>query len=116
MKGNEYIDQSLAEFIPPFIKDRKKDMADLKELLERNSFDWIIDILGTIRETANTFGFKNLTSMSSRALTAAKNRDSEGIVELIRKMEKNLEKMKIVYVNYDEEGEMDFFGQGEDEF
>ncbi len=116
MKGTEYIDQSFAEFIPPFIKDRKKDMDDLKKLLERNNFARIIDILSTIRETANTFGFKDLTAMSSRALTMAKKKDSEGIDELLRKMEKNLEKMKIVYVKYCEENEMDFFGEGADDF
>ncbi|MBK5251866.1 MAG: hypothetical protein JJE29_04455 [Peptostreptococcaceae bacterium] len=54
--------------------------------------------------------------MSSHALTVAKKKDSAGIGGLLRKMEKNLEKMKIVYVKHGEESEMDFFGEGADDF
>jgi DNA-binding ferritin-like protein len=116
MKGIVYIDQSLAEFIPNFIKDRKKDIADIKGLLERDVFDGIIEILKTIRETANTFGFKDLTAMSSHALTVAKKKDDKGTVDLIRKMEQHLEKIKIVYVEYGEESEMNFYGNDADDF
>jgi hypothetical protein len=115
MRGIVYIDQSLAEFIPNFIKDRKKDMADIKGLLERGDFDGIVEILKIIRETANTFGFKDFTAMASHALTVG-NKDDEGIGDLIREMEQHLEKIKIVYVEYSEESEMNFYGNDVDEF
>ena len=103
MKGVVYIDQNFAEFIPQFIIDRKKDVADIRGFIEIGNFEATHEIFKIIRETANIFGFKALTSMSSHALTLVKKAKGEQAIELVEKMEKHLEKIKVVYVQYDEE-------------
>ncbi|HKL11594.1 MAG TPA: hypothetical protein VJ990_09100 [Clostridia bacterium] len=114
MKEIAYIDRNFAEFIPNFIKDRKKDIADIRVLIGRGDLEGTIEILKMMRETANTFGFKNLTAMSSHAVTVAKKNDHSGIGELTDKMEKYLEHLKISYVDQVEECEMDFYDSGTD--
>ena len=114
MKEIAYIYQNLAEFVPQFINDRKKDIADIRGLIETGDFEGTIEILKTIRETANTFGFKELTAMSSHAVTVARRKKGGQANELIEKMAKHLEKIKVVYVDYGEEDEMDFYERGKD--
>ncbi len=108
MKGVIYIDQIFAEFVPQFILDRKKDIADIRGHVEIGDFEGTVEILKMMRETANTFGFKDLTAMASHAVTVAKRKDNFGIGELADKMEKHLQQIKIAYVDYGEENEMDF--------
>jgi len=109
MKEIVYIDQNLSEFIPAFIKDRKKDMVDLQGLYEKKSFNEMLDILTIIRENANIFGFKALSSMASHALTQAKkDNNEEEIGKLLGNMERHIKNVKIAYVEFDEDAEMGF--------
>lgn len=111
-----YIDRNFSEFIPDFIKDRKKDVADIRGLIGIGDFEKMTEILKIIRETASIFGFRDLTSMSSHAVTVAKKKDRFGIGELTDKMEKHLQQIKVVYVDYEEECEMGSCRPGGDMF
>lgn len=111
MEKIAYIDKTIEEFIPSFMKDRKKDLEKIKESLEKGDFDEIVEIARIAKDSANGFGFDELTSMALGILNGAKKKDGQKIARWRDEMESYMESVRIVFVDYGEENAWDIFGE-----
>jgi len=91
------IDRDLKDLIPDYLKNRRKDLLDYQQALEKGDFD-SIGVLGhSMKGSGGGYGFNDLSSIGRAIEKAAKNRDKESVRKSIIDLTDFLKKLEVVY-------------------
>lgn len=91
------IDKDLAELIPEFLENRRKDVSDILYALEKGDFETIRNIGHSLKGVGGGYGFDTITDMGAELEIAAKNQDSDKIREQTEELSFYLDRIDIVY-------------------
>lgn len=90
-------DADLADLIPTFIQNRKKDLVQLEQSIARADFDAIRRLGHTLKGICRPYGFIDLEAMSKALEGAAEAGDLEAIKGLYKDMKDYVEHVEIRY-------------------
>ncbi|OPY72946.1 MAG: Autoinducer 2 sensor kinase/phosphatase LuxQ [Syntrophorhabdus sp. PtaU1.Bin058] len=91
------INKDLEDLIPGYLENRRKDIASIKEALEKDDFE-VIRILGhSMKGSGGGYGFNAITEIGKKIDEAAKNMDKKGITEQVEELSAYLHNIKITY-------------------
>ena len=91
------IDRDLKDLIPDYLKNRRKDLLDYQQALEKGDFD-SIGVLGhSMKGSGGGYGFNDLSSIGRAIEKAAKNKDKESVRKSIIDLTDFLKKLEVVY-------------------
>ncbi|UOF00125.1 Hpt domain-containing protein [Bdellovibrio reynosensis] len=92
------IDADLQDLIPQFVENRKKDIATLEELVEKNDLTAISQLAHKIKGAAAGYGFNELSDLAAQMEQSAKAGDSSPLKDLVKKMRIHFLSVDIHYV------------------
>lgn len=92
------IDADLEDLIPQFLDNRKKDIETLQQLVEINDLPAVSQLAHKIKGAASSYGFIELSEIASQMEMQAKNNESAGLGELVKKMRIHFLSIEIRYV------------------
>lgn len=109
-----YVDQTIEEFVPAFLRDRRLDVQRMKKALSERDFKELAEVSAFMKESGSSFGFKDLMRLALGVFNASKSKDLKRASGMVDQVERYLETVRIVYVPYSEENALDFYQNGED--
>ncbi len=96
------IDEDLKSLIPEFVKNREKDVIELRQFVTQKDLKGIQSIAHKMSGNAGSYGFDGLGDIAKIMEEAAKNGNEKVIQEEIEKMKEYLDNMEIKYVEEEE--------------
>ena len=92
-----HVDNDLADLIPGYLANRKKDIAAISEALEKGDMD-AVRILGhSMKGSGGGYGFETITDIGMLMEKAAKEGWEEDIRLQVKRLEDYLRRVEIVY-------------------
>jgi len=91
------IDPDLADLIPGFLENRRKDIANILTALEKGDHETIRILGHSMKGCGSGYGFDPITDLGRSLEEAAKNRDEEDIKRQTAKLSAYLDSLDIVY-------------------
>lgn len=100
-KDNEKIiihaDPEIANLIPGYIENRRKDILKMREAHDKGDYE-AIDYLGhSMRGSGEGYGFKEISIIGFALEQAAGVSDSEAILRNINKLEDYINRVEVIY-------------------
>lgn len=91
------VDADLEELIPMFLRNRDRDIATVKEALEREDFAAIQALGHTLKGTGGGYGFHFVTEIGRGLEEAAVEGDGARIRSLAEELGRYLRRVEVVY-------------------
>lgn len=92
-----YVDPEIADLIPGFLENRRKDTQTMGDALTQGDFE-TIQILGhSMKGAGGSYGFDAVTDIGESLEQAAKEKDPEGIQKLVQDLSLYLDRVEVVY-------------------
>ena len=91
------IDEDLADLIPGFFENRKKEVRQVRQALEKGDFETVRKIGHSLKGVGGGYGFDAITDMGAALEIAAKNQNGAEIREHADKLSSYLGNIDIVY-------------------
>jgi CheY-like chemotaxis protein len=88
-------DPEIADLIPGYLENRRKDLQGMSAALERGEFASIAAVGHTIRGSAASFGFAGLGEACREAEEAARGRDKDGVSRALGRMAEYLTRVRV---------------------
>lgn len=92
------IDADLEDLIPQFLDNRKKDIETLQQLVEKNELPAISQLAHKVKGAASSYGFIELSELASQMEMLARNNESTGLDNLVKKMKIYFLNIEVHYV------------------
>lgn len=92
------VESDLQDLIPNFINNRKKDLSDLRELVEAQDFTGIAQMAHRIKGSSAGYGFTRLSQLASELEAASKKHYSDDIPKIYAKMSTYFQNVEVRYV------------------
>lgn len=99
MEYKVQIERDLEPVIPQFIANRKKDMEDMKDAIDKNDIEHVRQIGHSLKGVGSGYGFLGITELGSAIEMAAKELNMKQIVALHMELEYYLDHIEIVYID-----------------
>ena len=101
LKQNEriiiHVDPEIADLVPGFLENRRKDTETMSAALQQGDFE-TIQILGhSMKGAGGSYGFDAVTDIGKSLEQAAKDKDAEGIQRLVQELSLYLDHVEVVY-------------------
>jgi HPt (histidine-containing phosphotransfer) domain-containing protein len=93
-----HVDHDLADLIPGYLSNRKKDIAAINEALEKNDMETVRIIGHSMKGSGGGYGFKTITDIGRMMEKAAIEDCEEDILLQVERLEDYLHQLDIVYV------------------
>ena len=91
------VDADLAELIPGFLANRRKDIQVLSDAVQENDFETIRVLGHQMKGVGGGYGFDALSHMGAALEGAAKTRDGGKIRTHIRELALYLDRVEVVF-------------------
>ncbi|KQC09706.1 MAG: phosphotransferase [Smithella sp. SDB] len=92
-----HVDHDLADLIPGYLANRKKDIAAIKEALDKKDMATIRIIGHSMKGSGGGYGFESITDIGRIMEKAAKENNSEDIYLQMTRLDDYLHRLDIVY-------------------
>ncbi len=92
------IDEDLAELIPGFLENRRKDIATITRALEKSDFETVQHIGHDMKGVGGGYGFEVITDLGGALETAARHQEGSKIRKHADELLSYLDRIDIVYV------------------
>jgi HPt (histidine-containing phosphotransfer) domain-containing protein len=100
MEGKEKIivkvDPEIADLVPVFLSNRKKDIENMESCLEAQNFEQIERLGHSMKGSGGGYGFEGITEIGRLIEIAGKEKDVEGIKKGIEDLRDYLDRVEIV--------------------
>jgi HPt (histidine-containing phosphotransfer) domain-containing protein len=92
-----HVDNDLADLIPGYLANRKKDIAAISDALEKKDMD-AVRILGhSMKGSGGGYGFETITEIGMLMEKAAKEGRYEAISLQVKRLDDYLRQVEVVY-------------------
>ena len=91
------IDPDLADLIPGFLENRRKDITNILAALEKKDHETIRVLGHSMKGCGSGYGFDEITELGRALEQAAKNQDEEDIKGKTAELSAYLDSLEIVY-------------------
>ncbi|MCX5782710.1 MAG: Hpt domain-containing protein [Elusimicrobia bacterium] len=91
------INKELQELIPKFLQNRKKDIENLQDALNKNDFEAIRIMGHTLQGVGGGYGFYQITALGEKISKAAKTKDIKSIENLISEFIDFMNNIRVEY-------------------
>lgn len=92
-----YVNPDLAELIPWFLDNRKKDIEAIEKMVASGDFKSLERVGHTLKGTCPGYGFEVLGKIGARIETAAKAGSGDEVLKLNAEMKQYVDEVKVVY-------------------
>lgn len=92
-----HVDPDIADLIPGFIKNRRKDTKKMGTALQEGDFETIRVLGHSMKGAGGSYGFDPVTDIGKSLEQAAKDKDAEGIQRWVRELSIYLDRVEVVY-------------------
>lgn len=92
-----HIDNDMADLIPGYLANRKKDISAINEALEKKDMDTIRIIGHSMKGSGGGYGFETITDIGRIMEKAAKENCVKDIVLQLTRLEDYLHRLEIIY-------------------
>ena len=92
-----YVDPDLADYIPTFVDNRKKELLEAEKSLASKDFDALKSLGHTLKGCCASYGFVELGDLGKRLEDLALNNKSEEISSLLSDMKWLLEHFEVIH-------------------
>ena len=89
-------DPDLADLIPDFLNNRRRDMADIKTSIEKNDFEFVRRTAHTLKGICRPYGFIYLETLSKRLEVAGQQESMADIETVAAEMNEYLDRVQVV--------------------
>lgn len=90
------VDPEIADLIPGFLNNRKKDIQDLESCLEVGNFEQIERLGHSMKGSGAGYGFDGISEIGKSIEIAGKEKDVKAIKEKIEDLRDYLDRVEIV--------------------
>ena len=92
-----HVDPEIADLIPGFLENRRKDTQTMGEALKQGDFE-TIQVLGhSMKGAGGSYGFDTITDIGKSLEQAAKDKDVAGIQRSVQELAVYLDNIEVVY-------------------
>lgn len=99
MSYSVYVDPDLADYIPTFVDNRKKELGQATTALDTQDFAALTALGHTLKGCCASYGFIELGDLGKKLEELAKNKKSEDISSLLKDMSWLLDHFEVVLSN-----------------
>jgi HPt (histidine-containing phosphotransfer) domain-containing protein len=96
MAYSVYVDPDLADYIPTFVDNRKKELQQAQSDLDARNFEGLRALGHTLKGCCASYGFVELGELGKKLEGAAKSEKSEEISSLLKDMNWLLDHYQVV--------------------
>jgi HPt (histidine-containing phosphotransfer) domain-containing protein len=91
------VDPEIADLIPGFLENRRKDIKAMDEALRQGDFE-AIQVLGhSMKGAGGSYGFDTVTDIGKSLEEAAKKNNAEGIQRSVGELAAYLDRVEVIY-------------------
>ena len=90
-------DPEIADLIPGYLENRRKDIIKMRGALDRNDYETIGYLGHSMRGSGEGYGFKGISAIGLELEQAAKTGNAEGISRRINELEDYIGRIEIIY-------------------
>lgn len=90
------VDPELADLIPGFLNNRRKDIEDMKSCLEVENFEQIERLGHSMKGSGAGYGFDGVSEIGKSIEIAGKEKDVDGIKKGIEDLKDYLDRVELV--------------------
>jgi HPt (histidine-containing phosphotransfer) domain-containing protein len=91
------VDPELADLIPGFLDNRRRDVEFLHEAMKQGDFEVIRTVGHKMRGDGGGYGFQEISEIGAALEQAAKDRNSIEIHRWVKELSNYLERIEVVY-------------------
>ena len=92
-----HVDPEIADLIPGFLENRRKDIKAMDEALKQGDFE-TIEVLGhSMKGAGGSYGFDAITDIGKSLEQAAKDNDAEVIQRSVQELAAYLARVEVLY-------------------
>ncbi|MDP2854479.1 MAG: Hpt domain-containing protein [Smithellaceae bacterium] len=92
-----HVDSDLADLIPGYLANRKKDIAAISDALEKKDMDAVRIIGHSMKGSGGGYGFETITDIGMLMEKAAKENRDDDIRLQVKRLEDYLRHVEIIY-------------------
>jgi HPt (histidine-containing phosphotransfer) domain-containing protein len=92
-----HVDREIADLIPGFLENRRKDTESVEEFLKLRNFDSIRLLGHSMKGAGGSYGFDAITDIGRTLEQAALAKDSEEIKRAVQALSAYLDRVEVVY-------------------
>jgi HPt (histidine-containing phosphotransfer) domain-containing protein len=92
-----HVDPEIADLIPGFLENRRKDTETMEEALTQGDFETIQALGHSMKGAGGSYGFDAITDIGKSLEQAAKDKDAEGIQRSVHELSIYLDHVEVVY-------------------
>ena len=92
-----HVDPEIADLIPGFLENRRKDAQTMGEALSQGDFETITILGHSMKGAGGSYGFDAITDIGKSLEQAAKDKDTEGIERSLQELSVYLNRLEVVY-------------------
>lgn len=89
-------DPDLADLIPDFLNNHRRDMADIETAIARNDFEFIRRTAHTLKGICRPYGFIYLETLSKRMEVAGQQENIDDVKNVASEMAQYLDRVQVV--------------------
>jgi HPt (histidine-containing phosphotransfer) domain-containing protein len=101
LKQNEgiivHVDRDIADIVPGFLGNRRKDTASITEAVTRGDFETVRILGHSMKGSGGSYGFDAITDIGKRLEQAALAKYADEIKSLTAELSAYLDDVKVVY-------------------
>ena len=91
------VDPDLADLIPSFLENRRKDIAALLAALDQSDYETVRILGHSMKGAGGGYGFDGITEIGAVLEQAAKEHNSEAIRKWVGELSAYLDRVEVVY-------------------
>ena len=96
------VDKDLEDIVPNFMKNRNKDIIELRELLAANDYSSIEKIAHKVAGSSGGYGFNELGKIAKEIEKKAMASETDSIPSLVKSFQEYVENVQIEFVEMDD--------------
>ena len=92
-----HVDPEIADLVPGFLDNRRKDTASIAEALTRGDFETVRILGHSMKGAGGSYGFDAITDIGKSLEQAAMAKDSDVIKKSVQELSTYLDCVEVVY-------------------
>ena len=92
-----HVNPEIADLIPGFLENRRKDTETMGTALQQGDFETIRILGHSMKGAGGSYGFDAVTDIGKSLEQAAKDKDAEGIQRSVQELSLYLDHVEVVY-------------------
>lgn len=96
-KTTVHVDPEIADLIPGFLENRRKDIKAMDEALRQGDFEAIRVLGHSMKGAGGSYGFDAVTDIGKALEDAAKNTNAEEIQRSVGELSAYLARVEVIY-------------------